>query len=394
MQYRKWIMPLLGSMLLSAAVSAQDSSAYEKALNQSYALYEKGEWKELIAYGKAYLRDHPDFILLRLRMGYAAFMTGNYSEALQNYDAVLRMDSYQESAHYYSWLCRRYLNQEAQSDAHLKYLSASTLQAEKIKSFAVTRAGTELSFKSTAQPGRGNGMYTRFDLHTRVSKGFRMQHSFALFNQTLAEPKLTAVTGNLNIPVNQKEYYNKTEINLSRHWQAIAAYHYLYTPFNNFIYHNQVLLMGLRYNGYSLALQADAAFGQMTDTSQQQVNLRVEWMPRGNMDLYCFSTLSIRSRNGQSGVNLKQVLGARLLSRLWLEANATLGSFSNLLENDALYVYNAIDPNRLKAGATAYITLGSRCTAQLGYTFENRSLFRTNQTFQQHSITGGITCQF
>lgn len=387
-------MPLLTALLLGPGLQAQDTSAYESALSHTYSLYEKGEWKALLQYGKNYLQREPDFILLRLRMGYAAFMTGNYSEALIQYAAVLKKDSYNETAHYYSWLCRRYLNQPEQAGAHLKYLPASVKEQEKIKPVAITKAAAEVSFKSTPQPGRGNGLYTRADLYTRLSPGIHMQHSFALFNQTIAEPKLAAVINNNRIAINQREYFNKTLINLSTRWQLIGAYHYLYTPFNNYIYHNQVALAGLRYNGTCFSVQADAVFGSLTDTSISQLNARVEWLPKGNLDWYLFTTVSIRSRNGLSAVNVKPVVGAKLMNKLWLEGNATLGTFSNMVENDGLYVYNAIDPNQVKLGATAYITLGSRYTAQIGYTFEKRILFQTKQSFQQHSITGGISCQF
>ncbi|WP_204268173.1 hypothetical protein, partial [Escherichia coli] len=61
---------------------------------KSYALYEKSAWKELLLYGKEAITAKQDFKLLRLRLGYAAFMLGNYSEALNQYQQVLKNDSY------------------------------------------------------------------------------------------------------------------------------------------------------------------------------------------------------------------------------------------------------------------------------------------------------------
>lgn len=71
-----------------------------------------------------------------------------------------------------------------------------------------------------------------------------------------------------------------------------------------------------------------------------------------------------------------------------------MGTFSNLLENDALYVYNAIDPNKFKGGVTSYITLTPNIIAQLGYTFEQRQLYNQSINYNQHSITGGISWKF
>lgn len=221
-----------------------------------------------------------------------------------------------------------------------------------------------------------------------------MYHAVAIYNQSIAEPKLPTVTNNSNIDINQKEYYNKTIINLNKKWQLVAAYHYLYTPFNNLTYNSNIGLVGIKYNSHYFTIQADGIFGKMTDTSLQQYNLQLGLYPLGNLNLYSFSTASLSNRNTKSAFNFKQVLGAKLLKFLWLEGNATFGSFSNFMENDALYVYNAIDKNKFKAGATAYITLNPKITAQLGYTFEQRELFKSINTFNQHSITGGLSCKF
>jgi hypothetical protein len=57
-------------------------------------------------------------------------------------------------------------------------------------------------------------------------------------------------------------------------------------------------------------------------------------------------------------------------------------------------VYNAIDKNLFKAGATAYIAITPKVTLQLGYTFEQREIYKSINSFNQHSITGGISCKF
>jgi hypothetical protein len=393
MHCRKLI-PLLIVILLAGNAHAQQGASYEEADIKSYALYEKGEWKTLLQFGKEYIAVSPDFILLRMRMGYAAFMLNNFSKALTQYDAVLAKDSYNETAHYYSFLCRKYLNQPELADAHISYLSKEIKEKEKLTSFAATQIGTEVSYKRTAQNSRGDGLYARVDLHTRLHPNINMYQAAAIFNQTIKEPKLTAVTNNNNIAINQKEYYNKTVVNIGKKWQAIGAYHYLYTPFNNYVYNNHIGLLGIKYNSHYFALQADAIVGKMTDTSLQQYNATLSLYPFGNLNLYSFSTGSYSSRNGKTAFNFKQVLGAKINKFLWLEGNATLGTFSNFMENDALYVYNAVDKNLFKAGATAYIAITPKVALQMGYTFEQREIYKSTNTFYQHSITGGISCKF
>ncbi len=382
------------SMMLCFVLKAQESMTYREANDRSFILYEKAAWKELLQFGKTAIAAKQDFILLRLRMGYAAFMLSGYSEALQHYEAVLQKDTYNETARYYSWLSLQYLNRNELAGTHVRYFSRELLQKEKLKPVAFTGAGIESSFKNTGLSVRGSGWYNRIDLGLRLGWNLYMNQSVAMFNQTIGEPGLTAVINNRSININQKEYYNRLIFNAGRHWQVKGAYHYLYTPFNNFVYDNQAAMIALRYNGSYVNVQADAIVGNVTDTSQQQYNLHLEVYPRGNLSLYGISTATIRNRNGQTGFNFKQVAGCRLFKNTWLEANATLGPFSNLFENDALYLYNAIDRNLFKGGATLYMAIRPTLLLQAGYTFEQRERFKTNNTFYQHSITGGLSWKF
>ncbi len=381
-------------ILLACNSTAQQSISYEEVNIKSYNLYEKGEWTTLLQYGKEYIAASPDFIMLRMRMGYAAFMLNNFSEALIQYDAVLKKDSYNETAHYYSFLCLKYLNQLELAGVHIKYLSKELLQKEKFTKYGVTKIGAELSYKNTQLTTRSDGFYIRLDLYTRLHPNINMYHAVALFNQTISEIKLKNITQNQSIGIKQKEYYNKTILNIGKKWQVVAAYHYLYTPFNNYIFNNNIGLLGIKYNSHYFTLQGDGIVGQVTDTTQLQYNATLSFYPKGNLNLYSISTASYSSRNAKTAVNFKQVVGAKISNVLWLEGNTTLGSFSNFLENDALYVYNAIDKNLFKAGATVYISMDSKVIFHAGYTFEQRKLYNTITTFNQHSITGGLTCKF
>ena len=221
-----------------------------------------------------------------------------------------------------------------------------------------------------------------------------MDQGATMFNQAINERALFSVVNNRSIAINQKEYYNRLTINLSSRLQLKTAYHYIYTPFNNLIYQNHAGLAGLRYHGNYFNVQADVIVARVTDSIQQQYNLQLGLYPFGNLNLYSFSTAMFRNRENTSGFNFKQVIGVKLLKNIWLEGNATLGSFNNLFENDALYLYNAIDKNKIKAGALLYLAIGSKLIAQAGYTFEQREIYKTINTFNQHSITGGLSWKF
>lgn len=372
---------------LHTGLLAQETISYSKADSISYAMYLKGDWKGLLRFGKESIAGGQDFQVLRQRMGYAAFMLGNYSACIQHYEKVLKEDQYNSMAHNYIYWSRINLNQPEIARSEIKYMATPEIPLLQKKQGSITAAGAEYSHKSTNLTQRGSADYSRMQVGARIGNVY-MDQSAAFFRQTISEPLLTAVNNNNKIAINQFEYYNRIHINLDRHWQLKAAWHYLHTPFNNFKYNNNLLLAGVKYYSNYFDLQADAIAGKLTDTSFQQYNLQLGLYPMGNMKLYSFSTAMLRPQQG-SAFNFKQVVGFQVAPAVWLEGNITAGRFHNLAENDALYVYHSIDPNTSKAGITSYILL-KHFLVQLGYTFEKRELYSTATTFNQHSITGGI----
>lgn len=385
---RRYLMILL-ALLNVGRLSAQELS-FDSVNNRSYQLYESGQWSELRQFGKEAIAAGHNFLNLRLRLGYAAFQQGNYVAASREYAAALQQDSYNTTARYYTWLCQVYLNQTERSGFASTRLDPSTRTQNKFAGTRVLQVALETSGKFTETTVRGDGLYSRLEAKIRLAPNWHLDQAVAIYNQTISEPLLTAVQNNQSIPVNQREYYGRLTTNLRSNLQAKLAYHYLYTPFNNFIYNNHLVLAGLRWYGHYWDVQADVVAGEVTGEMQQQVNLQLMYYPLGNMNLYGITTGMFRNRTGETGTNLKQVVGARILPNTWLEGNATLGEFSNLVENDMLYVYNAIDPNQFKGGATLYYAPG-KWGFQLGYTFEQRQLFGRNTFFNQHSITGGVS---
>jgi len=91
---RTLLISLLLAISLPVGLRAQDVFTYSRSDSISYALYQQGAWKELIQFGKASISGGQDFPLLRQRLGYAAFMTQNYSACIQHYERVLREDAY------------------------------------------------------------------------------------------------------------------------------------------------------------------------------------------------------------------------------------------------------------------------------------------------------------
>ncbi len=384
-----WILVLV--VMASSYSHAQQANSYDEVNIKSYSLYEKGAWKELINYGNEAISAGQDFTLLRLRIGYAAFMIGNYSEAIKAYENVLEKDSYNSTAHYYLWFCRKYLNQSELADQHLAYFSTESLQKEKQNSFDFTGLGIESSFKTTDITSRGNTWYNMLQVQNRFGWKWHMSQAVSLFNQTIQIPAPSSL---LTTEINQVEYYNKLTYNLSNNWQLKGAYHYTHTPINKQDYQNHSGLFGIKYSGAYFDVQLDGIFSKMYDSTISQFDLQLGYYPLGNQKLYGISTAIYRKRTIGSGFNFKQVLGGQIAKRIWIEGNITVGSFQDLFENDALYLYNAIDENKYKAGVMGYISISPKCIFEIGYTTEQRTQYLSTKSFNQNSITGGLKWKF
>ena len=370
--------------------------SYEEVNNTSYSLYTLSKWDELLSYGKKAIQHHQDFLYLRLRLGYAAIMKGNYSEAAMHYNKVIRQDEFNEIANYYLWVSYNALNQSEFASRFYPKISNELKAKNQLKKTALTLAGIESSIKTTDVTTRNNAFYNKLSFNTRLGWNLNLQQSVVSYNQQIAEPKLKNVDNNTAININQVEYYAMIALSIKNNIEIKGAYHFIKTPFNNYTYHDNVNMLAVKYHGNYINLQASIITGTLIDSAIHQYNLQLDYFPQGNSDLYGISTLTSSSVNASNRINFKQVLGIILANNLWFEGNATLGKFSNYLENDALYVYNSIDPNTLKCGANAYFFSGKHMKLQFGYTLEKRSLTLYNPEiiFHQHSINGGITWKF
>lgn len=389
MHHLKPIIALI-ALVASLEATAQPGMDYPAVEARTVAFYLKGDWKELLAAGRQALAAGVDHLNLRLRLGYAAFATGDYATAILHYEQALGFDSHNETATYYIFYARRYLGQHEVATAGVERLPADLVEREGLRKPKLTLLGIEGSYKASMVDIRDDPFYGRLNLGYRASPRLHLQHALSSYTQRIAEPLLSALPGNTSIAIAQTGLWSRAALNINRRWQALAAYHYQHSVFGDLLYHNHVLLAGGRYHGSRIAVQGDVLVGRMIDAGLLQANLTLHAYPLGNQNLYGITTASLRDNSG-APVILRQVAGGRIWKDVWLEGHATIGEFRNFVEGDALYLYNALDTDRLKAGISTYVALPGGRVLQLGYTFEDRRLYGRQTTFHQHSITGGIT---
>ena len=388
--YTKRLLILFTCSMFFFKSHAQVTDMLAEADVHSLSLFNAGQWKELLTYGKQTLTAGTDFPLLRMRTGYAAFVLGNYSQSLKQYKKVLDDDPMNSAALYYVYLNNLYLNNTTSARYYAGKLPAQTKASENISSFKLSAIETEYSYKIPTDTMRKNAQYARLGINLQLNYKLELQQSVAIYNQQISEPRLFAVVDNRHIQVNQKEYYAKLIFAPTGNISLIGGLHYFYTPYNNFIYNNTIIFGGIKYTMPFVHFKAMANFGHITDSAYTQYDLTVSLLPMGNTKLYFIT----RAAYGDK-FTISQVAGFNLVKNIWLEGNVTLGKFNNLLENDALYMYNDIDQKQIKAGASGYALLSKKLTLSVNYTFEQKLKYQSiNHYFYQHSINGGLTWKF
>ena len=388
--YTKRLLILFICSIFFCCSHAQVTDALAEADVHSLNLFNAGQWKELLTYGKKTLAAGADFPLLRMRTGYAAFILGNYSQSLKQYKKVFDDDPQNSTALYYVYLNNLYLNNTTSARYYAGKLSAETKAGEKISSFKLAAIETEYSYKIPTDSMRKNAQYGRLGINLQLNYKLELQQSVAIYNQKISEPRLFAVVDNRHIRVNQKEYYAKLIFAPTGNISLIGGFHYFYTPYNNFIYNNTIIFGGIKYTKPFVHLKAIANLGHITESAYNQYDLTISLFPMGNTKLYFIT----RTAYGDQ-FTISQVAGFNPVKNIWLEGNITLGKFNNLLENDALYMYNDIDRKQIKAGGSVYALLSKKLTLSINYTFEQKLKYQSiNYNFYQHSINGGLTWKF
>jgi len=388
--YHKGILTIIFTALLNLFLFAQDDKSVAEADARSLELYNNAQWKQLVAYGNEQLAAGVDFPLLRMRIGYASFITGNYSRSLLHYKTVWDADKSNMIALYYVYLNNLYLNNTIAARYYAAKLPPETKVSENITAFRISGVDGEFSYKSTDIQSRDDATYVRAGLSIQAGYRLELHQSAALFSQKLSEPALTGVSNNLHISNNQKEYYARLSYAATGKLSILGGYHYLYTPFNNLVYNNHIGFGGIQYTSPFAHVKLMASAGNISNISYSQFDVTLSLFPLGNTKLYTVSRVAYGNE-----LTYSQVVGYRIARPLWLEGNITLGKYDILLEKDALYVYNDIDQKQFKAGGSLYLILSKKGLWSVNYTFDKKLRFNTiNNHFFQHSLNTAITWKF
>lgn len=390
-------------LLLSLFVNSFGQSInFQQIDSLSYAQYLNGEWDNLLYTGRVAEKLHIVYPNLSLRLGYAAYMKGNNSLSLKHYDNVLKLNSFNETALYYYTLNNLQLSRKDAALFAGNRLSTPEQNSLRL-SFKkpVELIDFETSFKPTNVEIRKTGQYYRIGIGNRINYRWKLYHSFASYRQNMLASDSSIITSRRNNGLNTNsfrkflvsdfQYYLKSEVYLKDRLSLTNSIHATYTSFDNFRYNTIIFNCAIKYLTPYADFKVELNTGPLLDSLITQLAFSSTYFPKGNINFYGSSRFSFQKRTSLSSINFSQVLVFKIHKHAWLELHGTIGKIKNLIDNNAFYIYDALDAGKFRLGASLHIPFNDRLSLLSNYFFEQKLLYLQNTNYNLHSYTIGLS---
>ncbi|MEA3479104.1 MAG: hypothetical protein U9R60_13040 [Bacteroidota bacterium] len=405
--------------------------------------YQSGEWQEVIYWAKLGLKAGYDYYYLRIRMGVSYFNLGKYFMAIPEFRESLTFNGGSKMAReylYYSYLYAGQSNEaeKMKKDFPPEMLSNLGLKKSKILKMVYLETGPTFSNNYSKNGKRnlrggqqifgiedlyGNNYYTHLGLDFNVSKGISwyLGYSNLIVDKRESIQYPIAMPSNLNdIEYNYKVYQNELYTNLlipfANGWRLIPAFHLLHDTYKplevtyqsyeitDTSYFDYIASLGLSKQLKWLNLGLSAAYSTLNGRIQQQYGLSFMYYPLGNLDFFGQTAIQGLIEEGETNIVFQQMLGAKVLRKLWIELLGSFGDMSLMTEKNAFVVYNLSDKIKYRLSANVIYSINEHIEVSLRYQFYEKEgtwlQYQANgpetfkirtRTYQTHQILGGLT---
>lgn len=440
---RKFIalLPLL--VFLAFHAIGQNQADILKVDTVTYALWQKGDWKNLIKVGKQALNSSIDFYYLRVRMGIAYYETKNYHAAIYHLEKayqISQQESYLKEYLYYS-----YLFAGRSMESRIIYSTADSLLKKRIgykKKNFIDEISLEYGHRIVVDdkaienfptdytaPNDGFQEITRslntFNIGLRhiVFRKFSLNHAYT--NIQKESFKHLLVNGTIEEIDNSKtsinQYYLSGNSRVGKSLNLLYGIHFLnirypveipyfsqgniFTTTETISQTDLVGFMSFYKDLKYFTLGASGSFANLNSAVQAQGDLSLALYPLGNLNLYAVSTASFQrelysNRKYNDELIFNQLIGLKTLNFLWFEGHITFGNLSNFVTNDGASVFNGIGIIKQNFGGRAIVLINPKLNFKISYTYsqiessfiESLNVDKKHNPieYNNHSITGGL----
>lgn len=360
---------------------AQTKLNFSKADSLSYQYYLKGDWKKLIDLSKVLADQNIESKLIRQRVGYAYFVSGDYFSALNQYEKAYEFDQSDDLSKemiYYSNLYSGSVNTRF-SSGNLSQESMSKLGI--VKYNPIESVDAEFNLKTNQTVTRSDQMYTRYGIKTDLGYRVSVYQAYSYYKQTIS-----------NVVTQQPEYQILLKYTMSPVWHLKTAYHRLFTNVGNVNYPQNLGFLAMYSQLNRFNFEVNTSFLTSSLSTMNQFGFHAGAVLPGKSGIYLNSAVIGMYENAAFRTIFAETAGLKCAKNLWAEGNVTIGNLKNYSSNDALYVYNSVDPSHFKTGFSLIYFLGKHLTISGNFTFDQQenSSVTTNKYYYQYSYSGGL----
>ncbi len=423
-------------LLVTCKVSlwSQSNEALAKADSVTYALYLKGEWKELLHEGRKFIAEDVDFYYLRMRMAWAYFQKKQYRMAIPHYRKALEFIPNDQYALMYLVYAYEYSGRGYDALATSASLDSLT-RKNSFDKYNAPFVGTALFFTYNSgnaghtqkqmnmddqldtdgiQKTTNNYRITTAYLGHRMGRRITFHHSLAY----LKKNEHNFVTYGGELYENEKQdlfqwsYNAQLLVRVGNGFTVMPVYNHVHFKIPTDVagyrdYKESSDIYGGMIQKDFTIFKVGASYitGKMNMATQNQVGMHLAIFPKGNLNLYYVFDAYQQNQEvaGESLSNFiyKNQLGFRVTDYWWMEASGTFPSFHNFYETSTGALWNGLEGtknlwnlNQIFLTKKAHVSF----IFNVGW-YESESVFvptdditnRQNvQSYSNINITGGI----
>ena len=411
------------TIIITLAVSSSfaQKMSLHTADSLTYDSYVKGQWKEVIKDGKTAIKNDIDFYYLRMRMGIASYIRGNYINASAHFEKALEQKNNESIADSYLYNSYLFLNRGlAANNVYASFPDSKniTLPGWKIygeAGFMMSELNDKAKGLDLDQEDNIYGEITSFNklgfyhlsLAGPLNKSCELGVSYVItsLNKTQRIQAGDSLIFQNEYPLLQHQLYFSSLIYLEHNWYIKPVFNYTavktkpvfasYTDstnqysFQQKSYSLDDFVAGLEISKESLLFYPALwlAYSDIANNSQFQSALKLSVLPFGNLKMRLSSSFVYQwNKKKDNNFILKPEISYSFTPYFWAFASANIGSYSISHDEYAFIIYNNLHRINFKSIVSFYFKLSSHLELNFIYKYRENEMDYTYYESEDMSI--------
>jgi hypothetical protein len=393
-------MILVGFLIISHALQAQETEDFTYYNQVTYDHYLKKEWDQLIEVGSKALNQDFDFYYLRARLGIAYYEKWIFTAAIRHFRKALNYNSSEPvmlEYLYYSYIySSRYLDASLLYHKHKKIMSELSLTwiPKFFDGMSLDGAYKWSNHRTSLGTETGNIAYAQTAFHHAPGGRLYIYHYAGFLNHTFTDKYIREnFYTRYRYYFNQFDYYVNAHLMLGFGFEINPTYHFMGVNANSVKYSDSYFGIGIKKRLGRVSLGFHYGSANVNDTAIKQFIPQFLYYPLGNTKFYisassifCMGDLNQQVHNG--------LVGIRLFPVTWLEGFISYGKSQYISLFEGAIIYNNPDFLLSRAGISLTHYLTPKTSLMLHYVSENKEQISSGDPYIHHVFAIGINFKF